>query len=67
MLKVDQVEFSRVFEEFYRGDNASAVAGTGVGLYLVRRIIDEHSGTISVDTIDGLFRITLKLPRCGGA
>lgn len=63
MPETAQIEISRIFEEFYRGNNASGVTGTGVGLYLVRRIIVEHGGTASVDTTEGLFRITLKLPR----
>lgn len=48
-------EKHHVFKRFYRGMNSSSVAGSGVGLYLARRIISEHHGTIMVkdNVIDG--------------
>ena len=38
-----------VFERFRRGDDHS-VQGTGIGLYLVRELVEGHGGTVSVDT-----------------
>lgn len=44
-----------VFKRFYRGTAAdSSSEGSGVGLYLARRIISEHNGTIMVkDNVSG--------------
>ena len=44
-----------IFKRFYRGNNSSSVEGSGVGLYLARRIISEHNGTIMVkdNVVDG--------------
>jgi two-component system phosphate regulon sensor histidine kinase PhoR len=56
----------RVFEEFYRAENARDLSpiGTGVGLAIVRRIIDNWEGTISVESELGLgSKFTLILPR----
>jgi signal transduction histidine kinase len=56
----------RVFEEFYRAENAREVSpvGTGVGLAIVQRIIENWGGTISVETELGLgSRFTFLLPR----
>lgn len=41
---------ARVFDEFYRAANAKAFfrAGTGMGLPIVRRIVEAHRGTIEV-------------------
>lgn len=49
----DQAE--RVFERFYQGtaSRADRQPGTGVGLSLVKEIIELHNGTIRVDTKPG--------------
>jgi len=58
----------RIFEKFYRvPENNSIAAGTGLGLYLVREIIENlHQGRIDVRTQPGqgsTFTITLPLCR----
>jgi Osmosensitive K+ channel histidine kinase len=41
-------DLPRVFEELYRGTNARGHESSGLGLALVRRVIDRHQGTIAV-------------------
>ena len=41
-------DLPRVFEELYRGTNARGLEGSGLGLSLVRRVIDRHGGEINV-------------------
>jgi two-component system OmpR family sensor kinase len=38
----------KIFEELYRGSNARSTEGSGLGLALVRRIVDLHTGQIQV-------------------
>jgi len=46
---------NRLFSKFFRADNATAVqtSGTGLGLYMVKKIIDRHGGKIAVDSEEG--------------
>ncbi len=41
---------SRIFERYYRGSNTAGIVGSGVGLYLVRTIVDLHEGLIMLDS-----------------
>jgi signal transduction histidine kinase len=56
----------KIFEEFYRAENARALSpvGTGVGLAIVQRIIENWGGRISVESEPGLgSKFTFILPR----
>lgn len=54
-------ERDRIFEEGYRGQGSS---GTGLGLYLVKTLIDRYSGNIQVEEASPRgTRFTVTLPR----
>jgi signal transduction histidine kinase len=40
-------DLPRLFERFYRTDSARTVGGSGIGLALVRAIVDVHGGQVS--------------------
>ena len=40
----------RIFEKFYRSPKTDRVHGAGLGLYLVKRIIDQHGGELRVES-----------------
>jgi two-component system sensor histidine kinase QseC len=51
-----------IFDRFYRGDPAREGIGTGLGLALVRSIVQLHQGQIRVSSVAGegsCFRVTL--------
>jgi signal transduction histidine kinase len=47
-IAVEEVPF--IFNEFYRGTNGNKKKGIGIGLFLVKSIIDSHNGTIKVES-----------------
>lgn len=48
-------EHDRVFEPFYRlpKSRAAGIPGTGLGLYLVRQIAQEHRGAVTIESAPG--------------
>jgi signal transduction histidine kinase len=56
-------ELGRVFEKYYRGTGSADTRGAGLGLYLVRRIIEQHDGSITLDSPEtGGTVATIRLP-----
>lgn len=52
----------RVFERFYQGDSSHSLGGNGLGLALVKRILELCGGSVEVESIPGegaLFRVIL--------
>ena len=53
-----------LFESFYRGNNVGDIPGTGLGLSIVKKAVDLHQGTITVNSKLGRGTIvTVALPK----
>lgn len=50
---IDEREHGKIFERFYRSDNAVGKPGSGIGLYLAREIIGKQGGYIKVESAPG--------------
>jgi signal transduction histidine kinase len=67
---IPEGERERIFDRFYRASNAQDVTdtGLGLGLYICRRIVDEHDGRIRhVETPGGGSTFVIDLPLDPGA
>lgn len=65
-IGIAPAEQARIFEKFYRGRQASEldVQGVGLGLALVRHVMDSHGGSASVESApEQGSRFRLRLPR----
>ncbi|MEJ5188840.1 HAMP domain-containing sensor histidine kinase [Treponema sp. J25] len=47
-IGIDEEDLPRIFDLFYRGTNSRREAGMGIGLAVVKSILDSHGWTISV-------------------
>lgn len=53
----------RIFDRFYQADNSRSIEGSGLGLTLVKKILDLCSGTITVTSTPGAGSVfTVELP-----
>jgi two-component system phosphate regulon sensor histidine kinase PhoR len=54
---------AHIFEQFYRANEASGVAGMGLGLHITHQIIALHGGSVTADfPSDGGTRFIVRLP-----
>jgi two-component system OmpR family sensor kinase len=62
-IGIPEGEQSQVFDRYYRGTNTTGIVGSGVGLYLVKTIIELHKGSVALDSREGEgSRFTVQLP-----
>jgi two-component system sensor histidine kinase MprB len=43
---------AHVFDRFYRADTARALPGSGLGLSIVKQVVDGHGGTVTLSNRD---------------
>jgi signal transduction histidine kinase/uncharacterized membrane protein len=53
-IGIPKDEIPRLFTEFFRASNVQNVIGTGLGLTIVKEIVDQHGGQIQVESEEGL-------------
>jgi signal transduction histidine kinase len=57
----------RLFEVFHRGANVGTVAGSGLGLSIVKRAVDLHGGSVHVESELGVGTRFVVRMRCEGS
>ena len=66
---VPAAELAHVFDKSFRGSNAVGVAGSGLGLYMARAVVDVHGGTLTATNVSesgAEFRIWLPVGPAAG-
>lgn len=52
-IGIDKLEFNNIFKRFYRNSEVEDIEGSGVGLYLSRKILEKQGGNIIVSSKKG--------------
>lgn len=60
---IDEEEYHHLFKRFYRGKGSGMADGSGLGLYIVRKILEDEKGYVTAGkTHDGRTEFVMYLP-----
>ena len=59
---IPEEEQKRIFRKFYQADRSHFSAGNGVGLAIVKKIVELHQGSVQVESHGGAVMFTVTLP-----
>jgi signal transduction histidine kinase len=65
-IGIDPDDLPKMFQRYYRARTSAGIAGTGIGLNLVKQIVELHNGLIVVASKEGngsTFTVTLPVAR----
>lgn len=60
---VPKEQQKKIFNKFYQGDESHSEEGNGIGLALVKHVVELHRGTVSVHSENETTIFTVKIPK----
>lgn len=61
--QIPEEKLSKIFNKFYQGDESHSAEGNGIGLALVKQIVQLHEGNVTVVSESNLTTFTVVLPK----
>lgn len=59
---IPQEKQKHIFNKFYQADESHSTKGNGIGLAIVKKIVELHKGSVSVVSENGLTTFSVRLP-----
>ena len=53
----------KIFDKFYQADESHSSAGNGIGLAIVKKVVELHSGYVDVECKNGLTTFSVRIPK----
>ena len=60
---IPQNQQEAIFRKFYQADRSHSTEGNGIGLAVVKRVVELHEGTIRVESNPSFTKFTVTLPK----
>ena len=60
--EISEDEIKKIFNKFYQIDQSHSTEGNGIGLSLVKKIVELHHGTIEVKSANNTTTFIVTLP-----
>ena len=61
-VEISKEDQTRIFNKFYQADRSHSKEGNGIGLSIVKRIVELHKGSIKAISGEGRTAFTVILP-----
>ncbi len=60
--EIPEEKLDKIFDRFYQADESHSARGNGVGLAIVKRVVELHSGSVQVTSKQDVTAFTVTLP-----
>lgn len=61
--EIPEEKLDKIFKKFYQADESRATGGNGIGLAIVKRIVELHNGSVDVTSSDAMTTFAVTLPK----
>ena len=61
--EIPKDKLDKIFNKFYQADESHATHGNGIGLAIVKRVVELHSGDVIVESNEKMTSFTVTLPK----